>query len=88
MPAVGASVSRPPAEASLGEWAGGSRAQLSEGLVMLPKPGLQELIRQVVSSDDPHNLSYRIHHRQVAQAHGSKQVENLGNMGVGGDSEW
>lgn len=49
-------MSRPPAEASLGEWAGGSRAQLSEGLVMLPKPGLQELIRQVVSSDDPHNL--------------------------------
>lgn len=52
----GASVSRPPAEASLGEWAGGSRAQLSEGLVMLPKPGQQELICQVVSSDDPHNL--------------------------------
>lgn len=49
-------MSRPPAEASLGEWAGGSQAQLSEGLVMLPKPGLQELIRQVVSSDDPHNL--------------------------------
>lgn len=81
-------MSKPPAEASLGEWAGGSRAQLSEGLVMLPKPGLQELIRQVVSCDDSHDLSHCIHHGQVAQAHGSEQVENLGNMGVGGDSEW
>lgn len=50
-------MSKPPAEASLGGWlAGDSRAQLSEGLVMLPKPGLQELIRQVVSCDDPHDL--------------------------------
>lgn len=70
------------------EWAGCSRAQLSEGLVMLPQPGLQELIRQVVSCNDPHDLSYRIHHRQVAQAHGSEQVEDLRNMGVGGDSKW
>lgn len=34
------------------------------------------------------HLSHRIHHRQVAQAHGSEQVEDLGNMGVRGDSEW
>lgn len=54
------------------EWAGCSRAQLSEGLVVLPQPGLQGLIRQVVSCNDPHDLSYRIHHRQVAQAHGSE----------------
>lgn len=32
----GQQVSWPPAEASLGQWAGCSRAQLSEGLVMLP----------------------------------------------------
>lgn len=44
------------AEASLGQWAGCSRAQLSEGLVMLPQPGLQELSRQVVSCNDPHDL--------------------------------
>lgn len=49
---------RPPAEAPLGEWAGFSRAQLSEGLVMLSQPGLQELIRQVVSCNDPHNLGH------------------------------
>lgn len=41
----------------------------------------------LVSTQITH-LSHRIHHRQVTQAHGSKQVENLGNMGVGGDSEW
>lgn len=37
-------------------WAGCSRAQPSEGLVMLPQPGLQELLRQVVPCNDPHDL--------------------------------
>lgn len=36
----------------------------------------------------PTYLSYCIHHRQVAQAHGSEQVEHLRNMGVGGDGKW
>lgn len=80
-------MSGPPAEAPLGEWAGFSRVQLSEGLVMLPQPGLQEFICQVVPCNDPHDLSYCIHYRQVAQAHGSEQVEHLRNMGVGGDGK-
>lgn len=29
---------------------------LSDGLVMLPQPGLQEFVGQVVSSDDPNDL--------------------------------
>lgn len=36
----------------------------------------------------PTYLSYGIHHRQVAQAHGSEQVEHLRNMGVGRDGKW
>lgn len=38
-----------------GVWQRG-RTGLSDGLVMLPQPGLQEFVGQVVSSDDPNDL--------------------------------
>ena len=60
-PAVVAEPELLPSKAASGE---GSRhaavrlslSPLSEGLVVLPQPGLQKLVRQVVSCDDPHDL--------------------------------
>lgn len=44
-----------PPEAAPGLWQWG-RAEPSDRLVVLPQSGLQELVRQVVSGDDPNNL--------------------------------